>query len=332
MPLNILLADDSMTAQNMAKKILSEAGYEVTTVSNGAAALKKIAERTPDLAILDIYMPGYTGLEVCERVKRAATTSNMPVLLSVGKLEPYREQDATEARADGVIVKPFEATELVTIVTNVILRASGATIDAATRPSTPPVAMHTSPAVEPEALPAMFEGYPAEPASLESQVPDAVSAFTYGPDTISSEDYLGTSLPPPVEQVVREGSHFGFAVPEKEKPLAMAVPAPIAAAGQDNFAGSHAAEANSSMPFMMDELLKADEKAPAEDSVHRFSGPELDVSPVEDISRTRDIAADIEVIEIPRRSRSRVPARRSANTQPSTRKQPRMIPASRPRS
>ena len=145
-------------------------------------------------------MPGYTGLEVCERVKRAATTSNMPVLLSVGKLEPYREQDATEARADGVIVKPFEATELVTIVTNVILRASGATIDAATRPSTPPVAMHTSPAVVPEALPAMeFEGYAAEPESLESPVPDAGIASNYGSDTISREDYLGASLPSPVE-------------------------------------------------------------------------------------------------------------------------------------
>ncbi len=297
MPLNILLADDSMTAQNMAKKILSEAGYEVTTVSNGAAALKKIAERTPDLAILDIYMPGYTGLEVCERVKRAATTSNMPVLLSVGKLEPYREQDATAVRADGVIVKPFEATELVTIVTNVILRASGTTIDAATRPSTPPVAMHTIPAVEPEALPAMeFEGYAAEPESLESEVPDAGSAFTYGPDTISNGDYLGTSLPPPVEQ--GEGSHFGFAAPEKEKPLAMAVPVPVAAAAPDNFAVSHVAEANSSMPFMIDELLKADEKALAEDS-HRFSGPELDVSPVEDVSRTENIAEDIEIIEIP---------------------------------
>ncbi len=297
MPLNILLADDSMTAQNMAKKILSEAGYEVTTVSNGAAALKKIAERTPDLAILDIYMPGYTGLEVCERVKRAATTSNMPVLLSVGKLEPYREQDATEVRADGVIVKPFEATELVTTVTNVILRASGSTIDAATRPSTPPVTMHTSPMVEPEAPHTMdFDGYGAEPEGLESQIPDAGSEFTYAPDTISSEDYLGTSLPPPAE--LGEGSNFGFAVPEKEKPLAMAAPVPVAAAGVDNFAGSHAAEANSSMPFMMDELLKADEKALAEDT-HRFSGPELDVSPVEDVARTEDIAEDIEVIDIP---------------------------------
>ena len=38
-------------------------------MSNGAAAVKKIAEVKPDLVILDIYMPGYTGLEVCERVK-----------------------------------------------------------------------------------------------------------------------------------------------------------------------------------------------------------------------------------------------------------------------
>jgi ABC-type maltose transport system permease subunit len=47
--LKILLADDSMTAQNMGKKILAEAGYDVTTVSNGSAAVKKIAELHPDI-------------------------------------------------------------------------------------------------------------------------------------------------------------------------------------------------------------------------------------------------------------------------------------------
>jgi CheY-like chemotaxis protein len=285
-PLNILLADDSMTAQNMAKKILSEAGYEVTTVSNGAAALKKIAEKTPDLVILDIYMPGYTGLEVCERVKRAATTSNMPVLLSVGKLEPYREQDATDVRADGVIVKPFEATELVTIVTNVILGASGAAMDAATRLPTPPaaiqpVAIQTSPAAEPELLPALGSGiYEVEVPNLESQIQDAGPALTHSLDTVSNRDYPGTSLPL-----------------EEEKLQAMAVPtaAAAAAATPDYSAafGSRAAEANSSMPFMIDELLKADEKAPAEDTVRRFSGPELEVSPVERATE------DIEIIDIP---------------------------------
>ena len=64
MALKILLADDSTTAQNMGKKILTEAGYEVVAVSNGAAAVKKIAEHKPDMIVLDVYMPGYTGLEV----------------------------------------------------------------------------------------------------------------------------------------------------------------------------------------------------------------------------------------------------------------------------
>ena len=75
MALKILLADDSATAQNMGKKILVEAGYEVVAVSNGAAAVKKIAEQKPDMIVLDVYMPGYTGLEVCERVKSAIETS-----------------------------------------------------------------------------------------------------------------------------------------------------------------------------------------------------------------------------------------------------------------
>jgi CheY-like chemotaxis protein len=105
-----------MTAQNMGRKILSESGYDVTTVSNGAAAVKKIAEIKPDLVILDIYMPGYTGLEVCERVRANFDTANLPVLLTVGKMEPYRAEDGAKVRADGVIVKPFEATDLLAVV------------------------------------------------------------------------------------------------------------------------------------------------------------------------------------------------------------------------
>ncbi|MGA8765017.1 MAG: response regulator [Candidatus Sulfotelmatobacter sp.] len=108
----ILLADDSVTAQNMGRKILSDAGYEVITVNNGSAALKKIAEHKPDLIILDVYMPGYSGLEVCQRLKEAQETVRIPVLLSVGKLEPFKAEEAQRVRADSFIVKPFEATEL----------------------------------------------------------------------------------------------------------------------------------------------------------------------------------------------------------------------------
>jgi CheY-like chemotaxis protein len=108
----ILLADDSVTAQNMGRKILADAGYEVITVNNGSAALKKIGEAKPDLIVLDVYMPGYSGLEVCQRLKEVADTSRIPILLTVGKLEPFKPEEAKRVRADAFIVKPFEASEL----------------------------------------------------------------------------------------------------------------------------------------------------------------------------------------------------------------------------
>ena len=115
--MKILLADDSVTAQNMGKKILSEAGHEVVCVSNGATALKKVSEQEPDLVILDIYMPGYSGLEVCQKLKEASSTADLPVVLTVGKLEPFRKEDAQRVRAEALIVKPFEASELAAAVT-----------------------------------------------------------------------------------------------------------------------------------------------------------------------------------------------------------------------
>jgi CheY-like chemotaxis protein len=113
----ILLADDSVTAQNMGRKILTDAGYEVVTVNNGSAALKKILELKPDLIVLDVYMPGYSGLEVCQRIKENKETARIPILLTVGKLEPFKPEEARRARADAFVVKPFEASELLAALT-----------------------------------------------------------------------------------------------------------------------------------------------------------------------------------------------------------------------
>jgi CheY-like chemotaxis protein len=113
----ILLADDSVTAQNMGRKILADAGYDVITVNNGSAALKRITEIKPDLIVLDVYMPGYSGLEVCQRLKDTAETAHIPVLLTVGKLEPFKPEEARRVRADAHIIKPFEASELLTAIT-----------------------------------------------------------------------------------------------------------------------------------------------------------------------------------------------------------------------
>jgi len=113
----VLLADDSVTAQNMGRRILIDAGYEVVTVNNGSAALKRVHESRPDLIVLDVYMPGYGGLEVCQRLKESDETAKIPILLTVGKMEPFKPEEARRVRADGHIIKPFEASELLAALT-----------------------------------------------------------------------------------------------------------------------------------------------------------------------------------------------------------------------
>ncbi len=62
-------------------------------------------------------MPGYSGLEVCQRLKENPDSARLPVLLTVGKLEPFKPEEAQRVRADGYIVKPFEASELLSALT-----------------------------------------------------------------------------------------------------------------------------------------------------------------------------------------------------------------------
>ncbi len=127
MTLRILLADDNLTAQNTGKKILAAAGYDVVTVSNGVAAVHKTAELRPDIVLLDVYMPGYSGMELCRQMKAAPETAGMPVVLTVGKMEPFRPEDGLKIKADGLIVKPFEAGNLISIVEKLAERLHGPT-------------------------------------------------------------------------------------------------------------------------------------------------------------------------------------------------------------
>ena len=140
MALKVLLADDSVPAQNMGKKILTDAGYEVLAVSNGLEALKKIADSVPDIAILDIFMPGYTGLEVCSRLRGNTVTAGLPVILTVGKLEPYRPEDGEKVHSNAVIVKPFASVELVSAVRSLVglpfaIRPEAAEVKATPQPA-----------------------------------------------------------------------------------------------------------------------------------------------------------------------------------------------------
>jgi len=112
----ILIADDSPIIQRRAQQILQEEGFEVLTVSNGVAAVKKLPVMQPVLVLADVSMPGKDGYEVCEFVKTSAGLRHVPVLLVGSDLEPYDEQRGARVRADGIIKKPFAPHDLIAMV------------------------------------------------------------------------------------------------------------------------------------------------------------------------------------------------------------------------
>ena len=117
----VLVADDSPTHQRRATGILTGEGLEVVTVSNGVAAIKKLAALKPSLILADVSMPGRDGYEVCEHVKRSPDLVHIPVLLIFSDQEPFDEGRAQRARADGRVKKPFAPEELVAAVTRYLL-------------------------------------------------------------------------------------------------------------------------------------------------------------------------------------------------------------------
>ncbi len=216
MSLRILFADDSVTAQNMGKKILTEAGYEVVAVSNGAAAVKKIAEQKPDIIILDVYMPGYTGLEVCEKVRASSATVKTPVLLTVGKMEPYKPEDARRVRADGVIIKPFEASDLLAIIKKFEER-----IAAMPPPPAPPVVRP----VEEIAVTPLEEHHDPQPArNLQPmvEVPDHMASSSAFSDLLGGDAAHGMGhmvAPPPPPPAATVADHASSPIQESEIPV-----------------------------------------------------------------------------------------------------------------
>ncbi len=187
MALRILLADDSMVAQNMGKKILTDAGYDVHVVSNGAAAVKKLPEIDPDIILLDVYMPGYTGLEVCTRVKNAPQTAHIPVLLTVGKMEPFKTEDGMRVMADGMIIKPFEASDLAAVVGKLAERVR-------TKPETAPAKPAPEPLKERESV---FE--PAQESEHRQTQTDIAVAPAFIDDMPASPDSSPAAPEPTAE-------------------------------------------------------------------------------------------------------------------------------------
>src|SRR5579863_9838275 len=112
----ILLADDSPHAQRMGERILREEGFEVVSLTDGNAAMLRLADVDPDLILADVFLPGKSGFELCRYVKSEARFKHVRVVLTAGLLEPFDEDEAKRAGCDGILKKPFEASKVVSTI------------------------------------------------------------------------------------------------------------------------------------------------------------------------------------------------------------------------
>jgi PleD family two-component response regulator len=108
----ILYADDHEDMRLMVRAVLASAGHEVGLVPDGRAALASVQEREPDLLLLDVMMPGVSGLDACRTVKANPFTARIPVLMLTGEGHIESKVEGFEAGADDYLAKPFDPREL----------------------------------------------------------------------------------------------------------------------------------------------------------------------------------------------------------------------------
>ncbi len=105
----ILVADDSITIQRVFERTLPAEEFQLFFATDGQQAIEKAAEVLPHLIIADINMPSKGGVELCEELKKDPKLGQIPVLLLVGVLDDFDEEEVKRVGAAGYLVKPFEA-------------------------------------------------------------------------------------------------------------------------------------------------------------------------------------------------------------------------------
>ena len=119
----ILLADDSPHAQRMGERILREEGFEVVSLTDGKAALVRLADVDPDLILADVFLPGWSGFDLCRHVKSDPAMRHVRVVLTAGLLEPFDENEAKRAGCDAILKKPFEASKVMDTIVPLVKEA-----------------------------------------------------------------------------------------------------------------------------------------------------------------------------------------------------------------
>jgi DNA-binding response OmpR family regulator len=106
---SVLIVDDDRALVGMVAALLGEDGYEIVTAYDGETALRRHADETPDLVVLDRNLPKLSGDEVCRRIRASSTT---PILMLTGEKGADERARLLDLGADDYLEKPFHTKEL----------------------------------------------------------------------------------------------------------------------------------------------------------------------------------------------------------------------------
>ncbi len=112
-PLRILLVEDDLAAAKLYRWVLMNEGYDVILAQTGEEGYALATERTPDLIIVDVMLPGMDGYALCRQLRQNVITRSVPILIVSAKSEIADKVAGFEAGADDYLCKPFHPEELV---------------------------------------------------------------------------------------------------------------------------------------------------------------------------------------------------------------------------
>ncbi|MQW75529.1 response regulator [Nocardioides sp. dk4132] len=118
----ILVADDDVDIRELVEFKLSTLGHDITAVADGQAAVDACRSSRPDLAVLDVMMPGVSGLDAIRVIRADPVLADLPVILLTARAQESDVENGFDSGADDYITKPFSPRELASRVEALLAR------------------------------------------------------------------------------------------------------------------------------------------------------------------------------------------------------------------